>query len=386
MFRIVALFVLLSGCLSSYSAEKDTEKVHRIIQSVGYKYAPDKRTAIFDVGFSDATGPIILKGKATIAEAKQLLLDSLSAYKISYIDSVTVLPDRTVGDQKWGIVTLSVANIRSAPDHAAELASQVLMGTPVKILEMIDGWRHIQTPDDYIGWVDENGIVLQTDDQMSLWKKSNRYLFYRLTGNLKDAPKRNASPVSDLVLGDLFEVVGERKAYYQIQFPDGRLGFVKKKDCLSYEQWVSQKPEVKEVLSVARQLLGTTYLWGGTSCKAMDCSGMIKTVWYTQAVILARDASQQIRYGEKIDFKNIGNLQPGDLLFFGRNTQRITHVGMYLGKGQYIHASGLVRINSIDPKDPAYNVTQKKDLVGAVRINSSLGKEGLVLVKNHPWY
>lgn len=386
MLKVFTLIVLLSGCLSSFSENTNTEKAQRIIASVGKKYAPDKRTVLFDIGISENVAKLILKGKTNNAEAKQLLLDSLSFYKITYTDSVTVLPDQSVGDQKWGIVTLSVANIRTAPDHAAELASQALMGTPVKVLEITDGWRHIQTPDEYIGWVDENGIVLKTDDQMSLWKKNHRYLFYGLTGNLIDAPKRDASSVSDLVLGDLFEVVAAKKSYYKIQFPDGRTGFVKKKDCLSYEQWISKQPDVKEVLSVARQLLGTTYLWGGTSCKAMDCSGMIKTAWYTQAVITSRDASQQIKYGEKIDFKNIGNLQPGDLLFFGRNTQRITHVGMYLGKGQYIHASGLVRINSIDPKDPAYNVTQKKDLVGAVRITNSLGKEGLVLVKNHPWY
>jgi SH3-like domain-containing protein len=350
MFRIIALFVFLLGCYPAFSADQNTAKAYQIIESVGRKYAPDKRTAIFDVDIYNSDSQIILRGMTNLLHAKQLTLDSLSFYKISFIDSILVLPDQTVGDQKWGIVTLSVANIRTSADHAAELASQALMGTPVKVLEITDGWRHIQTPDDYIGWVDENGIVLKTNDQIALWKKSNRYFYNRLMGNLMDAPKRNASSLSDLVMGDLFEAVSAKKNYYKIQFPDGRTGFVKKKDCLSYEQWVSQKPDVKEVLSIARQLLGTAYLWGGTSCKAMDCSGMIKTAWYTQAVIMARDASQQIRYGEKIDFNNITNLQPGDLLFFGRNAQRITHVGMYLGNGLYIHASGLDVSTALIPK------------------------------------
>lgn len=386
MLKIFAILISIFSFANVWSAENDVDKVHRVMESVAKKYAPDKRTALFNVSILQKEAPLILKGETNLPEAKKMLLDSLSSYQIAIVDSITVLPDLSVGEKQWGIVTLSVANIRTQPDHAAELASQALMGTPVKVLKVTDGWRYIQTPDDYLGWVDENGIVLKTQQEMSTWRKSNRYLFNRIMGSILDAPKKNASPVSDLVLGDLFETLSEKKGYLQVAFPDGRTGFVKKKDCLSYNEWISQKPDVKVVLATARQLLGTAYLWGGTSCKAVDCSGMIKTLWYAQSVILARDASQQIRYGEKIDFKNMANLQPGDFLFFGRNVQRITHVGMYLGKGLYIHASGRVRINSIDPKDPAYNVTDKKDLVGAVRIINFLGTEGIALVKDHPWY
>jgi hypothetical protein len=46
------------------------------------------------------------------------------------------------------------------------MASQVLMGTPVKVLELTDVCSHIQTPDNYIGWVDENGIVMKTEEEM----------------------------------------------------------------------------------------------------------------------------------------------------------------------------------------------------------------------------
>jgi SH3-like domain-containing protein len=386
MLKNIVILIFALGCFNAFAADNEVEKIQHVIESVAKKYAPDNRTALFNVSILPEGEPLILKGETNIPEAKKVMLDSLSSYKIAFTDSITVLPDVSVGEKQWGIVTLSVANIRTQPDHAAELSSQALMGTPVKVLKITNGWRYIQTPEAYLGWVDENGIVLNNREQMLQWSKSTRYIFNSLTGNVMDAPKRNASPVSDLVLGDLFETVSVKKAYLQVVFPDGRTGYVKKKDCLSYEYWINKKPDVNEVLSIARQLLGTAYLWGGTSCKAVDCSGMIKTAWYSQGVILARDASQQIRYGEKIDFENMENLQPGDFLFFGRNAQRITHVGMYLGKGLYIHASGLVRINSIDPKDPAYNITLKKNLVGAVRIINSLGTEGLALVKNHPWY
>lgn len=356
------------------------------MEAVGKKYAPDNRIALFDVKNFEHEGLVVLKGKTNLSEAKQAMLDSLTLLKIEYLDSVIVLPDQSVGNRPWGLATLSVANMRSAPDHASELVSQALMGTPVKVLEVKDGWFYIQTPDWYLGWVDENGIALKTEAEMTSWKQSKRYLFNQLTGTALNVPKRKASAVSDLVLGDLFEVISSQKKYLQVRFPDGRKAFVKKADCLSYEDWISQKPEVKDVLSVAKQMLGTTYLWGGTSCKAVDCSGMIKTAWYAEGIILARDASQQARYGEKIDFGNMNNLQPGDMLFFGRNAQRITHVGIYMGKGQYIHASGMVRINSIDPTDSLYNITERKKLLGATRIVNSLGSEGIIPVKRHGWY
>lgn len=386
MLKTGFIYILLILCSTALGGNENLQTVSRVVDAVGKKYAPDKRIALFDVNTEEHSGVVILKGKTNLPEAKQMMLDSLALFKIGYLDSVLVLPDQSVGDKTWGLATLSVANMRSVPDHASELVSQALMGTPVKVLEAKDGWFYIQTPDRYIGWVDENGIALKTEAEMASWKQARRYLYSQLSGIAVDAPKRKASVVSDLVLGDLFEVISTGKKYVQVKFPDGRIGFAKKADCLSFEDWISRKPEVKAVISVAKEMIGTTYLWGGTSCKAVDCSGMIKTAWYAQGVILARDASQQARYGEKIDYGNIKNLQPGDMLFFGRNAQRITHVGIYMGNGRYIHASGMVRINSIDPNDSLYNVTERKKLVGAMRIANSLGSEGIVPVKEHGWY
>lgn len=386
MLKTYFISVLLLLCCNVFGDDNDLQKAGRVVDSVAKVFAPDRRTALFDVKTLEHSGVITLKGKTNLPEAKQAMVDSLTYLKIGYLDSVLVLPDQSVGDKPWALVTLSVANMRSAPDHASELVSQALMGTPVKVLDVRDGWFYIQTPDLYIGWADESGIALKTEAEMASWKQAKRFLFNQLSGTALDAPKRKASTVSDLVLGDLFEVISAHKKYLQVKFPDGREAFVKKADCLSYEQWITPKPEVKHVISVAKEMLGAPYLWGGTSCKAVDCSGMIKTAWYAQGVILARDASQQARYGEKIDFSQLNNLQPGDLLFFGRNAQRITHVGIYMGNGRYIHASGLVRINSVDPNDSLYNITERKKLVGAIRIVNSFGSEGIALVKEHGWY
>jgi len=359
----------------------------REIQQVQKKLVPDIRVAVFEVSISDTLKKVItVRGETNLPDGKQKILEILSAKGIQFVDSIQVLPAKSLGDKIWGIATLSTSNLRSEPDHAAELVSQALMGTPLKVLDYRDGWYRVQTPDYYLGWMEGSGLEQFNQEEMNRWKKSNRFVFNQISGNANDAPNKKANFVTDLVLGDLFEVVDESKGFLKIKIPDGRTGFVKKSECRSWLDWTSGKPNVQAIMSVARQLMGVPYLWGGTSCKAMDCSGLTKTSYFSQGVILARDASQQVRYGEHPDFENLDALQPGDLLFFGRNVGRVTHVGMYLGQGKYIHASGLVRINSIDPKDPKYNLSDRKSLVASSRILSSLNTEGIVLVKDHPWY
>lgn len=379
-------FFLICFCFGTIADNNDLKITNRIIDSIGKKFAPDKRIAVYNLVSSDSSGQIVLKGKTNLSEAKRLLLDSLLLLKISYRDSVIVLPEQSMGEKTWASVTLSVANIRLKPAHAAEMVTQALMGTPVKVLEKKDGWYRIQTPDQYIGWVDGTGIARKTGAEMAVWKKSKRYFFNQTVGYAVTAPEKNASHVSDLVLSDLFEIISETKGYLQMIFPDGRTGFVKKSDCLSYQEWTNRKPDVQAIISTAKQLMGVPYLWGGTSSKAVDCSGMTKTAYFSQGIILARDASQQALYGEHIDINELQKLQPGDLLFFGRSAQRVTHVGLYLGNDKYINAAGLVRINHINPQAPDFNDDDRKDLVAAGRILNSLNTKGIVLVKNHPWY
>jgi len=385
-FKIIILMTTFLQVVNCYAGQKNEEKVQKICDSLSQRYAPDKRTAIFNIHTETIADQIVLKGITDQSLAKKALIDSLEAINISYTDSIKVLPDASLGDKIWALGNLSASNLRSQPDHAAELVSQALMGMPMKVLEYIDGWYRVQTPDNYIGWVDAGGIARFTTGEMSKWKESDRYFFNQILGSAYELPNNKSAIVTDLVLGDIFVVENEVKGFLKFRIPDGRVGYVKKSDCLSWNEWTSAKPNVQAVLSVAKKLVGSPYMWGGTSCKAVDCSGFTKTSYYSQAIILARDASQQARYGEHPDFSNIGNLQAGDLLFFGRNAQHVTHVGMYLEKGRYIHASGFVRINSIDPNDSIFNLTDRKKLLQSSRILNSLNTEGIVLVKDHPWY
>jgi gamma-D-glutamyl-L-lysine dipeptidyl-peptidase len=379
------LFLLLCAGMVIMAQTSSYNILSKELQSLQKQLVPDKRVAILKIEIKDTLQPIVvISGETDLPDAKLQIISFLTDKKVSFIDSIRTLPDAKLGDKTWALATLSVSNIRALPDHTSELVSQALMGTPLKVLDFNGKWYRVQTPDYYIGWMDTAGLHLVTQKESDQWKRSNRYLFKGISGCVYDTPAKNGEVVTDLVLGDLFEVQSAIKGFLKIRIPDGRIGYVRKADCISFDEWSNLKPDIQSMLQVAKQMMGSPYLWGGASSKALDCSGFVKLVYYTRGIILARDASQQARFGQSIDISNMGNLQPGDLLFFGSPAQQISHVGIYLGKGNFIHSSGRVHVSSIDPGDSKYNINRKN--VAARRIINSLNTEGIVRVKDHPWY
>jgi len=355
------------------------------LQQLKKQLVPDKRQAILEIDFRDTLQPqVVVFGETDLPAAKQQLLNFLKGKKISFVDSIRVLPDEKVGEKTWALVNLSVANLRAKPGDASELVSQVLLGTPLKVLDYSNKWYRVQTPENYIGYLDAGGLQTLTAQELESWKIADRWVFNRIAGFIYDSPYDMGQIVSDVVLGDIIVVLTTAPDWLKISFPDGRTGFVNRADCIHYPDWVNLQTDANQLLRTARQMMGFPYLWGGTSTKGMDCSGFVKTVFYSKGVIMARDASQQARYGEPVDFGNMDNLQPGDLLFFGRSAERITHVGIYISNGDFIHSSGRVHIGSLVPGDPKNDPS--RNLMAVRRVISSASVEGIVSVKNHQWY
>lgn len=353
------LFLLLCLMIGFVSCQTDQEnqEVTILIEELKAIYAPDKRVALWDLTFENNS----LKGETDQLEALKELLVSLQEKEIEFTDAVLRLPDVALGEKTKALVTISVANIRSQPKHSAELATQALMGTPLTVLKEDDGWFLVQTPDQYLSWVDQAGIHLMTAGELETWYRTPKLVFTDLIGYVwKTADEKEM--VSDLVAGDLLILESESNSHYFISLPDKRQGWVAKNQTQLWESWIaSRNTNPESLISTAKQMMGTPYLWGGTSIKGVDCSGFTKTIFYLNGQIIPRDASQQVHEGDLVDVdKNWEKLEVGDLLFFGENAkedkkERVVHVGMWIGNGEFIHSRGLVRVSSFNPENPNYD-------------------------------
>lgn len=171
-----------------------------------------------------------------------------------------------------------------------------------------------------------------------------------------------------------------RGKYAAVLLPDGRQGWMLRSELMTEEAWAASGCDLRSVqmraavsetaaasepvalpekvadadrvraslVACAREFVGVPYLWGGMSPKGFDCSGLVRMVYLRYGLVLPRNASQMARLGREVKPEE---MKPGDLLFFGVNG-RVTHVGMYIGDGHFIHSSHLVRINAVDPDAP----------------------------------
>lgn len=397
---IFLLFIAQSHSLCAVTDSLLTTKVKKIISAVQHKYAPDKRSEIFNVYISDSVS-MIMNIETTKSEAIRELKTLLDKEGIPCQLNEQILPAKVLGEKTYGIANLSVCNNRLSPDNAAEMVTQILLGTPVEILKREHGYYLLRSPDGYISWTDEAGIIDMDSNEFKKWQTTDKIIYTREYGHSFEKHSVNSNPVSDLVAGNILQLIGKEKRFYKVAYPDGRIAYVSFKDATLYQKWIAKpNPTPKEIIKTAITLVGVPYLWGGTSIKGVDCSGFTKTCYFLNGIMLPRDASQQALVGEEVDIsdndtvnmaKCIKNLQTGDLLFFGRiNTriskQKITHTAIYIGNGQFIQSAGFVRISSLLSDSPIYDDYQSRALVCARRMITAIGTKEVSRIDQHPFY
>lgn len=385
MKKYLLLAIGYAFCTLTIMASSPTlSQTVQTVEKIKKQYAPDKRQAIYEVDIKEIPSGFKLTGKISDKKTYKVLIDEFENQNIPYIDEIVVLPDTL-----WAQPHISVACIRTAPSHAAEMATQAIMGQPLRLLERDDdGWYRVQTPDGYIGWVTGSSITKKTDSQMDRWRNKERLIIvnpYQTKAWTNDTTTALREVVTDLVNGNIVEGKYEKdKERILITLPDGRTGWVNTTDVTPIETWAAQDFDPNVILDMAYSMEGTPYLWGGTSAKTLDCSGLAKVSYFANGIILMRDASQQALTGKRIEASDWKTCQPGDLLFFGNaKTGRVTHVAIYDHDGNYIHSSGRVKRNSVDPNSSTYLTTP---FLHAVRIHGMEGSRGITFARNHPWY
>ncbi len=310
---------------------------------------------------------------------------------------------RSAPEKRYAVTTLSADYLREAPDFTAELGNQALMGTPVEILAGEGYWRKVRTPDPYTAWCVDLGLTEMSAEEMEEYIRAAKLICtadYSTVLKFPDIRKREK--VCDIVSGDLLLSCGGRdrpekiRGCFKVMLPSGETGYVPADDVEVFSKWAEERDASAEnIISTAMNFLGVPYFWGGTSIKGVDCSGLVKMVWFLNGVLLPRNASQQARTGKAVNIPE-EPLQKGDLIFFGSpevtgpdgetvSPEKISHVGIYIGQGKFIHASRIVRINSLIQGEPDYYDLSWK-MFKARRIIGCGEDEGIIRISDSPFY
>jgi len=245
------------------------------------------------------------------------------------------------GINKFGenaIIQETVATLKGKPSEDGETVTQAVMGDIVSIKEISGDWYFIRTTEGYFGWVTGNSLAPITD------RDSEKIIISALKVDIASAPEEGADYCGHAVMGSNLTFIKKEGQWVKVMLPSGQSGWVKEEQILLKPK-DPQRPE--EIVKTAKMYLGVPYLWGGTTPLGVDCSGFIFTVYRMNGYIIPRDAESQFNYCEHMEDDR---LLPGDLVFFTTYLPGPSHVGIYLGDGNFIHASSSkgVTVSSIN--------------------------------------
>jgi hypothetical protein len=280
----------------------------------------------------------------------QLILRRIRGIAPAFVLLVALAAAAQTAQPPNHVVVVPVATMFSGPSTDTDVVSQAIYGSNVTVFEKKKKFRHVRTADDYTGWMRESDVkklsgapYASTGSTVEVWNLSAN--LYREMDVTKHAPLVIVPFESKLeVVNDKADKNGR---WLEVKLPDGRQAFVQHGDVRSD----AQPMEIPEIIALAKRFMGVTYTWGGSSSFGYDCSGFMQMLMRHRGRIMPRDAGPQAGWGALASVER-ASLQPGDLLYFGSSLQKITHTGMYIGDGQFIHdttnAHPMVQISKLD--------------------------------------
>lgn len=270
------------------------------------------------------------------------------------------LPEADTAIPERYISASSVADVRRQPDHASELLTQIIYGDAVLPLKIEGDWVLARLDDGYVGWIRSWHLHDCTAASVAAYDAAAGHRVAVNNGEVFTSPDAGALRVTDLVIGSILTASAcGRRGWRAVTLPDGKEGFALAR---SLERRPRRTRVVREHLAATGlRFLGTPYIWGGTTPKGFDCSGLIQRIFRLHGRLIPRDSDLQATFGEPIETRDPEALQTGDLLFFGRSAERITHVAMMLTDGLFLHAYGQVRVGSLDPRHALYDAKLHRD-------------------------
>ena len=235
-----------------------------------------------------------------------------------------------------GTVTADALRLRSTPATEGEILATVSSGTSVVVLdEAEDGWYK----------VNYNSVEgYMSGEYLDVATKAETDLGYGKvdadgsTLNMRAGASTSFDSLCSIPSGTVLELEGVYEGWYKVTYA-GNTGYVSSDyiTITTEPTTASSSALGEQIVALAKQYLGTPYVLGGNGPSSFDCSGFTKYIYAQFGYTLNRTATDQLQNGVSV---SRSELQPGDLVFFKYNTSKpVSHVGIYIGGGEFIHAS-----------------------------------------------
>ncbi len=231
------------------------------------------------------------------------------------------------------ICTYGFIPMRHEPSETSEMETQILFGETYTPIAEEGKWLRVRLEfDGYEGWIDSKLYEPIFKNEVETWSAGKKWV----AGGpfVKIVREGDRSPM--IIPGGSEIFFADEVSY----------GFYLNGSSYNLAPNYNPRRSHGTIEEVALSYYSAPYLWGGRSFYGIDCSGFVQVVNKICGRRLPRNASQQVVLGTNVDF--VEEVQPGDLAFFGTDSSHITHVGICIGKGEIIHASGSVRIDKLD--------------------------------------
>jgi cell wall-associated NlpC family hydrolase len=252
--------------------------------------------------------------------------------------------------QEVGTITASALNIRSGAGTENPVVAKVYRGQTVTILETQGGWYKVTLSNGTTGWGSADyirtGTQASAPTQATSTPASGTGTITAGTLNIRSGAGTGYSVVTKAYSGQTVTLLESQSGWYKVKLSNGTIGWASasyvSKGSVAPQESVSEAPsrgtDRSAVVNLAYAQMGKSYRWGAEGPTSFDCSGFTTYVYKNaEGKSIPRTSVAQSGYGASV---SRSQLQPGDLVFFDTDKDGdINHVGIYVGGGQFVHAS-----------------------------------------------